>query len=60
MMWVFALSPGGGQAWVLVRDCEDTSKLIAHGYQLLELTQDEYFFLYHTAQMNERGHMEAN
>jgi hypothetical protein len=59
-MWAFALSPNGGQLWVLVTDCEDTSKLTAHAYELPKLTEDEYFFLYHNAQMNERVHLRAN
>ena len=59
-MWVFALSPNGGQIWCLVRDSYDTAKLIAHAYILPRLDEAEYFHLYHSAHMNERGTLESN
>ena len=59
-MWVFALSPTGCPIWALVRDSYDTAKMIAHAYELPKLTEQEYFFHYHDAHMNERGQLEAN
>ncbi|MGZ6363731.1 MAG: hypothetical protein ACXWP0_18810 [Ktedonobacterales bacterium] len=43
-----------------MRDSYDTAKLICHAYELPKLDEAEYFHLYHSAQMNERGHLEAN
>ncbi len=59
-MWAFAVSPTGGQTWALVSDHEDTAKLVAYGYELPKLSEDEYFDLYIRAKIGERWHMKAN